>query len=150
MILYKGSKLNINPFQPQPLHPDDYHKFPDPIPQSVIFASESETKAKIFATFSGIISFGTSSTSDKPGITIILRDSIKPETLQENVYLYKFNSETGLWKYIEESGEWYSTKEETPTEIIEYTREELYKELMENPEISFKEEFQEKESTPVS
>jgi len=150
VILYKGSKLNINPFQPQPLHPDDYHKFPDPIPQSVIFASESETKAKIFATFSGIISFGTSSTSDKPGITIILRDSIKPETLQENVYLYKFNSETGLWKYIEESGEWYSTKEETPTEIIEYTREELYKELMENPEISFKEEFQEKESTPVS
>lgn len=150
MYLYKGSKLQMSPFQPQLLHPDDYHKFLDPIPHNVIFASDSETKAKIFATFSGIIPFVISSTSEKPGITIILRDYIKPETLQENVYIYKFNSDTGSWKYIEESREWYSTEEETPVEIKEYKREELYNELKENPEIFFKENLQEKESTSVS
>ncbi len=123
MDLFKGSKLNMSPFQPQTLHPDDFHKFPQPVPSSVIFASESETKAKIFATFSGIISFGTSSTSKKPGITVTLEDEIVPETK-----------------------EWYNTQEQIPIEMKEYTREDLYKELKENKEIT----FEEKERFPIS
>lgn len=150
MNLFKGSRLYINPFQPQPVHPDDFHKFPDPVPSSVIFASESETKAKIFATFSGIISFGTSTYSQRPGITVILEDQIIPETLKEKVCLYKFDSETKGWEYLQESEEWYNTEEQVPLEVTEYTREELYKELRENPEITFKEELQEKESTAIS
>ncbi len=150
MDLFKGSKLNISPFQPQTLHPDDFHKFPQPVPNSVIFASESETKAKIFATFSGIISFGTSSTSQKPGITVTLEDEIVPETLKEKVYLYKFDSENEGWKYLPETKEWYNTQEQIPIEMKEYTREDLYKELRENKEITFKEEFEEKERFPIS
>lgn len=150
MNLFKGSRLYLNPFQPQPVHPDDFHKFPEPVPNSVIFASESETKAKIFATFSGIISFGTSTTSQKPGITIHLSDSIDPETLKEKVYLYKFDSETEGWKYIEESREWYNITQQVPLEVKEYTREELYKELKENSEITFEEELQERESSAIS
>lgn len=150
MNLFKGSKIYMNPFPPQPVHPDDFHKFPEPIPSSVIFASESEIKAKIFATFSGIISFGTSSTSQKPGITIHLSDSIEPEVLKEKVYIYRFDSETEGWKFIEKSGEWYNITEQAPLEVREYTREELYKELKENPEITFEEELKEKENTAIS
>ncbi|MDY0097037.1 MAG: hypothetical protein RBS01_01660 [Candidatus Dojkabacteria bacterium] len=141
MILYKGSKLNINPFQPQPIHPDDYHKFPKPIPEKAIFASESETKAKIFATFSTIITFEISTTSNDPRITITLGDKIDEEVLKDKVYIYKFDSEQQGWKYIEESREWYNTEQQIPIEIQEYSRETLYKELRENPEIIFKEDF---------
>ena len=140
MILYKGSKLNMIPFQPQPIHPDDYHKFPKPIPDKAIFASESETKAKIFATFSTIITFETSTTSDNPNITITLEGKIDTELLKEKVYIYKFDSEQQGWEYIKESREWYNTKQQIPIEIEEYTRETLYKELRGNPEILFKED----------
>lgn len=146
MFLYKGSKLNMSPFKPQALHSDDVQKFPEPVPKSVIFASNSETKAKIFAVFSTIISFGTESSSDDSKISVIIEDEIIPDTLKEKVYLYKFDSDKGSWKYIEETSEWYSTEEQIPTEIKEYTREELYKELRENPEISFRKEFSEKET----
>ena len=140
MILYKGSKLNMIPFQPQPIHPDDYHKFPKPIPEKAIFASESEIKAKIFATFSTLIPFGTSTTSDNPNITITLEGKIDTELLKEKVYIYKFDSEQQDWEYIKESREWYNAKEQIPIEIDEYTRETLYKELRGNPEILFKED----------
>jgi len=144
MILYKGSKLNVNPFQPQPVHPDDYYKFPEPIPDKAIFASESETEAKIFATFSTIVSFEISTTSDDPRITITLGDKIESEILKEKVYIHRFDSEQQGWRYIEKSREWYNTEGQIPTEIQEYTRETLYRELRENPEISFKEDFKEK------
>lgn len=140
----------MNPFQPQIIQPDDFHKFPQPIPKSVIFASNSETKAKIFAVFSGIISFGIESSSDNSQISVIMEDEIIPETLKEKVYLYRFDSDKGSWKPIEETSEWYSTEEQIPIEITEYTREELYNELRENPEISFKKEFHEKERTTES
>lgn len=146
MILYKGSKLNTNPFQPQPVHPDDDCKFQEPIPDKVIFASESEIKAKIFATFSTIIPFQISTTADDPRIKITLGDNINQEFLKEKVYIYKFNSGQQGWRYIKDSREWYNTKEQIPMEIQEYTREELYKELRENPEILFKEEGKKQQS----
>lgn len=150
MNLFKGSKNYINPFQPQPVHPDDFHKFPEPVPRSVIFASDSEIKAKIFATFSTIINFATSTSAEKLGITITLKDKIDPETLKEKVYLYKFSSKEQGWKYMEESGEWYNTQEQIPLEIQEYTRGDLYRELKENPEITFEEKLQEKENPAIS
>lgn len=149
MNLFKGSRLYMNPFQPQSVHPDDFHKFQEPIPSNVIFASESETKAKIFATFSKITSFEISSIPKNPRITIHLMNSIDPKILKEKVYLYKFDSETEGWELIEKSGEWYSTNEQVPLEIREYTREELYQELRENQEITFEEEFQEKEDITI-
>lgn len=150
MLLFKGSKLNMNPFQPQTVQSDDFHKFPQPIPKSVIFASNSETKAKIFAVFSTIIPFKIESSSDNSQISVIMEDEIIPETLKEKVYLYKFDSDKRSWKPIEETSEWYSTEEQIPIEITEYTREELYNELRENSEISLKKEFQEKERTTTS
>jgi len=150
MILYKGSKLNMSPFQPQPVHPDDYHKFLAPIPQKVLFASDSEIEAKIFATFSGIIPFETHTTSKKPNITIILNDEIEPIALKEKVYLYKFDSKQDGWKYIKESREWYNQTEQTPIGIQEYTREDLYTELKENHEIIFKEHYQKEEYIPIT
>ena len=47
MYLYKGSKLNLSPFQPQPVHPEDIKKFPQPAPDNVIFTKDNETQAKI-------------------------------------------------------------------------------------------------------
>lgn len=145
MILYKGSKLDLNPFEPQLVHPDDYHKFPEPMPTKVIFASESETKAKIFAVFSRIISFSTETSVDKPAITITIEDPIEAKSLNERVYLYEFDTNTGDWKYLKESGEWYSTEPQIPITVKEYTREELYSELRNNSEISFRERFKEEE-----
>lgn len=136
MILYKGSKLHMNPFKPQPVHPDDYYKFPEPKPENVIFASESETKAKIFATFSTIIPFRMETYRDKPQKTVIT-DLPLDIKLEEKIYIYKFDSDKQGWKYIENSREWYNTKEQIPLEIKKYTREGLYNELKENTEISF-------------
>lgn len=30
MKIYKGSRYYLNPFEPQIVHPDDYHKFSTP------------------------------------------------------------------------------------------------------------------------
>lgn len=150
MKIYKGSKLNMNPFEPQPVHSDDFHKFPEPIPSKVIFASSSEKRAKIFAIFSGITSFGTSTTSDKSQIYISIKKPIKQERLKEEVYIYTFDSETDGWKYIPESGEWYNCSKQIPIGIQKNTREELLKELEVDPEISIEEDFKEKESMTIS
>ena len=150
MILYKGSKLNDSPFHPQPVHKDDIKKFPEPTPNGVIFATESESHAKIFAVFSGIVSFGTTISPDGKKREIILRGEIRPEDLEEEVYIHEFDSDKGDWKYLKASGEWYSTKEEIPSTTKEYTREELYKELQENTEIEFVQEFKKERDFPLS
>lgn len=150
MILYKGTDKNNSPFQPQPVHNDDIKKFPEPTPEGVIFATDSETHAKIFAVFSGIVSFGTVMSPDEKKRQIILRGEIREEDLEEKVYVHEFDSEEGDWKYIKESGEWYSTEEQIPSATKEYTRRELYKELQENSEIEFVQEFEIEGDLPLS
>ena len=97
MYLYKGSKLNLNPFQPQPVSPDDIKKFPKPSPKSVIFAKENETHAKIYACFSTCISFSIHTSSVDPKIKVVIDRELDEEKRKENVYIYTFNSEDNGW-----------------------------------------------------
>lgn len=150
MILYKGSKLNMNPFEPQPVHPDDYDKFKGLVPEKVIFATESKTKAKIFATFSNVISFGSTTNRSNSGITVYIEEPLPEETLEKNVYIYSFDSNNNTWHYIDETKEWYTTQPQTPIEIEKYSRGELYNELKKNPEVSFTTEKQEWDNSTIS
>ncbi len=140
----------MSPFQPQPVHPDDIHKFPSSTPSGVIFASDSEINAKIFAALRGVCSFGTIPSEDNKKLRVMLYDRPDQKLMDETVYIFTFSKDEGNWEYIRESGEWYCTEEQTPTEIRQYTREQLYNELRENPELIFQEDYQEKESIPIS
>lgn len=140
MKIYKGSRYYLNPFEPQIVHPDDYHKFSTPTPKGVIFATDIELKAKIFAVFSGISSFSSSTTNNSDIITVKVDRKINKQYLDEKVYIYEFDTENTDWKYLEKSGEWYCTKEQVPLSIKEYTRGELYRELQENKNILLQEE----------
>ena len=140
----------MNPFVPQAVHPNDFHKFSEPVPANAIFASNSETEAKIFAALSGIKSFMILPRSQKEGITVSTESKIEKHDLEGKVYVYRFDSEGEGWNYIEESKEWYNTKEQIPIEITEYKREELYNELRENPDITFEIGFSEKDISTIS
>lgn len=140
MKVYKGSRFYLSPFEPQIVHPDDYHKFPIPTPKGIIFATDREIKAKIFAVFSGISTFSSGTTNINDLITVKVDRMIKGGYLDEKVYIYEFETESNDWKYLEKSSEWYTTKEQIPLNIQEYTRGELYKELKENKDIILLEE----------
>lgn len=140
MKVYKGSRLYLNPFEPQIVYPDDFHKFPIPTPKGVIFATDSILKAKIFAVFSGISNFSSSTTVDSDVITVRVDRKLKEQYFEEKVYIYEFETENNDWKYLNQSGEWYSTKEQIPLNISEYTRGELYTEITNSTDIVLYEE----------
>lgn len=149
MQLYKGSQLNFeNQFETQPVYSDDEDKFPEPRPKEVIFATDSEIKAKLFAALRGVCSFGTEQSEDKR-LKVIIEPPIDMEKMTEKVHLYTFEK-TDDWKFLEKSKEWYSTK---PTPFIskkEYTRQELYEELRQDPNLEFHEEYKEEIKEEVS
>ena len=140
MKVYKGSRFYLNPFEPQIVHPDDYHKFPIPTPKGVIFATDSEIKAKIFAVFSGVSTFSSSTTENIDIITVRVDRKLKEQYLEEKVYIYEFETENNDWKYLNQSGEWYTTEEQIPLNITEYTRGELYTEINNSTDIVLYEE----------
>lgn len=149
MQLYKGSKLNFeNQFETQPVYSDDEDKFPEPRPEKVIFATDSEIKAKLFAALRGVCSFGTVKTEDGRW-EVIIEDAIDMEKMTEKVQLYTFEQNDD-WKFLEKSREWYSTKPETFISKEEYTRQELYDELRQDPNLEFKEVYKEQIKEEVS
>ena len=135
MYLYKGSKLNLSPFQPQPVHPEDIKKFPQPATNNVSFTKDNETQAKIYACFSTCISFSIHTSLVNPKIKVMVDRELDEEKRKENVYIYTFNSEDNGWKYLEDSREWYSEIEQKAIDIKKYTREEILSELKRNPDI---------------